>query len=273
MPAHLDWPVTEVPDIASEYDRYAGIYDSIFNGRINDIGFYVNFARQFLPEKGTILELGTGTGRLAEYLVNDGFNVIGVDFSRAMLEIAKKRKDRLGNQFKPVYGDVRQLSLNRNFRLITAPFGMMAHLISKDDRRTVLHKVFQHLEPGGTFIFDDMPNWLSGPATGDDLELIGTAVDAETGFQIRATSLSIDVAAQPLTLCYHYLDWLDEGKLVRRITVRVIYRNSSLEDELELLAEAGFNKIELLGGFDGAPFDLTQMSNNKRLIIHCKKSG
>jgi hypothetical protein len=163
------------------------------------------------------------------------------------------------------------MALGRRFPLVIAPFGMMAHLIHEDTRREVMRRVFDHLEQGGTFIFDDLPGWLAGPAAGDRIEVVGTAQDPETGLDVRATSVSIDIAGEPLTLCFHFLDWQTGGQLVRRVTVRVIYRNTTIEDEIRWLREAGFRHFVLLGGFDGRPFSKTELKNNSRLIIQCER--
>jgi ubiquinone/menaquinone biosynthesis C-methylase UbiE len=90
---HLDWPITDEPDIAAEYDLYAGVYDLLFRARGDDLDFYVDRIRGILPVGGEILELGTGTGRMAERMVEAGFKVTGVDFSRAMRGNAASASD------------------------------------------------------------------------------------------------------------------------------------------------------------------------------------
>jgi SAM-dependent methyltransferase len=44
----------------------------------------------FLPGKGRILDLGCGPGRDAKVFSDKGFDVVGVDFSERLLEIARK---------------------------------------------------------------------------------------------------------------------------------------------------------------------------------------
>lgn len=271
MTSHLDWPCAAELELAAEYDRYADVYDLFFHGRGADLDFYVAHIRSLLPDGGELLELGTGTGRVAEHLVAAGFRVTGVDFSRAMLERAVERKRRLGDRFTPVFADIRTLALGRRFPLIIAPFGMMAHLVREDERQAVMRRIFEHLEPGGYFVFDDMPSWLTEPSRGDHIDVVGTVVDPASGLDVRASSIALDVADQPLTLCFHYLDWWRDGRLVRRVTVRVVFRNTALDDELAWLAAAGFSDIAVLGGFDGRAFDRTELGRNSRLIIRGRR--
>ena len=42
----------------------------------------------------TILDIGTGTGRFAEFFTDAGFNVVGIDVSLSMMEKARERKLR-----------------------------------------------------------------------------------------------------------------------------------------------------------------------------------
>lgn len=45
---------------------------------------------QFLPENGRILDLGCGSGRDSKYLMNRGFQVVAIDYSANIAELASK---------------------------------------------------------------------------------------------------------------------------------------------------------------------------------------
>jgi 2-polyprenyl-3-methyl-5-hydroxy-6-metoxy-1,4-benzoquinol methylase len=47
----------------------------------------------------TIIDVPCGTGRLAEVLLEEGFQVVGMDISQAMLEYAQHRLARFGDRF------------------------------------------------------------------------------------------------------------------------------------------------------------------------------
>src|SRR5437870_6669866 len=55
----------------------------------------LNTMKDLFAGCGTILDVGIGTGRFAEYFNNSGFNVVGIDVSRSMM--AKAREKRLRN--------------------------------------------------------------------------------------------------------------------------------------------------------------------------------
>ena len=81
----------------------------------------------------------------------------------------------------------------------------------------------------------------------------------------------MDAAGEPLTVRYDFIDWLAGDEVTKRVVVRVVFRNIALDEETALLAAAGFEQIEVLGGFDGRAFDPSNLSANERLIIRCRR--
>lgn len=72
------------------YDEHAQAYDSftqIFRGKLK------KWIDEFVREcrKGKVLDVGCGSGRDARYLINKGFQVVGVDVSEKLIEIARKK--------------------------------------------------------------------------------------------------------------------------------------------------------------------------------------
>ncbi|GIW03613.1 MAG: hypothetical protein KatS3mg059_0233 [Thermomicrobiales bacterium] len=63
----------------------------------------------FIPASSTVVELGCGTGRLAEFAVACGYQWIGVDRSLAMIRQARQRERAHGLRF--LCADARQLPL------------------------------------------------------------------------------------------------------------------------------------------------------------------
>ena len=74
--------------MASIYDAWADVYDSVYSYVREDIPFYVDEA---LTAGGPVLELGCGTGRVTIPIAAAGVDVTGVDLSPAMLDIARRK--------------------------------------------------------------------------------------------------------------------------------------------------------------------------------------
>jgi SAM-dependent methyltransferase len=92
-------------------DFYADVYDYlVFNSLKNDyeVGTIIN---QTTPNsKSVVLDIGSGTGHHVAKMTDGGYNVTGVDSSKAMIKKAKENYPDLnfqlgdvmdGNQFKP----------------------------------------------------------------------------------------------------------------------------------------------------------------------------
>ena len=115
------------------WDDYADYYDwenAQTVGR-RDIAFWQRMAA---PVKGSILELGCGTGRVAIPVAKKGARVIGIDRSDSMLTRgrARVRRARLGSRVKLIRGDIRHLPFpDRTFPLVMAPYGILQSLLDE----------------------------------------------------------------------------------------------------------------------------------------------
>ncbi|MEK6947701.1 MAG: class I SAM-dependent methyltransferase [Nanoarchaeota archaeon] len=70
------------------YNKFSKIYADYTSSKI--MQFQLNNFISLLPEKGKILDAGSGSGRDSNYLKEEGLDVIPVDFSDGMIEEAKK---------------------------------------------------------------------------------------------------------------------------------------------------------------------------------------
>ena len=75
----------------SSYNRFAEVYDSL----MTDIPYveYVEWIKTYAPvhEYKNLLDIGCGTGTMAQLLASAGYNVCGIDLSEEMLAIAHER--------------------------------------------------------------------------------------------------------------------------------------------------------------------------------------
>ena len=110
----MDWdPVLHYQEIAvaERYDRerFSSVAGKVFN-RLEK--HYVALAFKDHPAGTEILDLPSGTGRLAEALLDKGFRVMGVDVSPAMLEVAKRKLSAHGENYKTQVLDIFNLPDN-----------------------------------------------------------------------------------------------------------------------------------------------------------------
>jgi len=80
------------------YDEFtAAVYEQEYSVSAKETLFYINIAEQ---TGGPILELGCGTGAILLPLVEKGFTVVGVDSSEFMLNVLKRKIERVNNKNK-----------------------------------------------------------------------------------------------------------------------------------------------------------------------------
>ncbi len=257
----------------------AELYDHEFRRRRHDVAWYrqlaTDMASAYPQTSGTIIELGSGSGRLLVPLVRDGHRLIGVDLSRDMLRRCRDRLTKAGRKATSrallLQADFRalplQVSNNERFRLILCPFGGLHHLYTRGDLERFLSEVRRLLHPDGLFAFDVInpdPLWLSRdpakkwsrtrfkhPRTGERL--------------IYSTNHDYDPESQVLFIRLFYEPDLSQS--ARRETDRAaltavvspprtvhLTQRQYFPAELEaLLHYNGFTLWHRAGGFDGQP--------------------
>lgn len=108
----MDWdPVTHYKEIAvaERYDRerFSRPTGRVFNALEK---YHMRRAFKGISRDATIMDLPCGTGRFAEVLLEEGFKVVGIDISNAMLEVARRKLQRFGVRFETRVADVRDLA-------------------------------------------------------------------------------------------------------------------------------------------------------------------
>jgi SAM-dependent methyltransferase len=218
----------------SAYDRIARVYDPWSASVVEDVPFYVEEA---VRSGGPVLELGVGTGRIAVPIAAAGIDVVGVDLSAGMLEVARERAALAAVELDLRHGDMRAPPVDGTFPLVLCPFRSLLHMETDDDRRTALRAVSHRLAKGhGRLVFD-----VFSPGADDIADTDGRWLEREPGIWERA-------------------DWNEE---TRTLILRL--RSDATETEMslawlsvaewqELLRDEGFAVDAIYGWFDRSPW-------------------
>src|SRR5262249_54127132 len=120
-----------------------------------------------LGDRGCVLELGAGSGRVTIPLARRGHDVVAVDASPAMLAKLRARVAALpaavAKRITVVQGDLRDIPVKRTFPLLIAAFNVVEHLSTRPEVDACLRQVAARLDRGGAFAFDvQLPDlaWL-----------------------------------------------------------------------------------------------------------------
>ena len=138
------------------YTGFAQVYD-IFMDNIpyGEWGEYlVSLLREYGVDEGLVLELGCGTGSMTEILAGYGYDMIGVDNSEDMLEIAMEKKIGSGHDILYLLQDMRGFELYGTVRAVVSVCDSVNYITEPEELREVFRLVNNYLDPGGVFIFD-----------------------------------------------------------------------------------------------------------------------
>jgi SAM-dependent methyltransferase len=134
-------------DVAHSHDRIAGHWDSGAFPRENGMVQHER-AVAFTDLRGSALDIGCGSsGRVIDLLLEQGFAPEGLDLSRRMLELARRRHPDLGFH----HADICEWAFPRAYDFISA-WDSIWH-VPLHALEGVLRKVLAGLAPGGVAIF------------------------------------------------------------------------------------------------------------------------
>jgi SAM-dependent methyltransferase len=133
-------------------ESFSERYDEWAAGMTEDVGFYVELARQ---ADGPLVELAVGNGRVAIPVAQaTGRRVVGVDTSPSMLAQAREKAAEAGVDLDLREADMRDLELDEPAALVYCPFRALLHLPTWADRRRTFERVADALRPGGRFAWN-----------------------------------------------------------------------------------------------------------------------
>lgn len=109
---------------------------------------------KLLKEQGvkTVLDMTCGTGSQVFYLAERGYEVVGSDFSPALIKTARKKANSIGKNITFIDGDMRDLRAG-TFDAVITIFNAIGHL-TRTDFEKALQNVHANLKVGGLYVFD-----------------------------------------------------------------------------------------------------------------------
>ena len=210
------------------------------------------------------LDLGCGSGRLLLLYLQAGLDVDGCDYSRDMLAQCQERAKREGLSPRLYAQAMHELDLPRRYRTIVA-CGVIGLGGERDLTRKGLRRCYEHLRPGGTFAFDFAPRWNDPPAwlsrLPENRHSLPEEWTSSAERQLLADGSELELVARTVAV-----DPLEETQ-TRQMRAR-LWRNGELIEEqihtqryeeygknelLLLLERAGFDDIQIRGGYNDEP--------------------
>ncbi len=193
---------------------------------------------------GRVLELASGTGRLALALHERGVEVHGIELSEHM--VAEMRRKPGGSDVAVTVGDmctVRAAGMaDGSFRLVFLAWNSIMNVTTQDEQVAVFHNAAAHLEPGGAFVVEVLVPQVRRLPAGERARVFALADD----------HVGIETFDDPVTQVSWSHHWRSvDGRLVRHAApYRYVW-----PAELDLMARiAGMRLRARWSGWEGRPF-------------------
>lgn len=241
---------------------FPALYDAHHSNYSEDLPFWLSLAKQ---QKGAVLELGCGTGRVLLPLAQAGVPMVGLDNDFSMLAYLHSR---LPTDLSPApllfAAGITGFRLGMAFELIILPCNTWSTL-SSPQRVQALGCIREHLLVDGLFAVSlPAPDLLASlPARSDPVieehyqhPLDGSPVQVSSGWRR---------SQRHFTVTWHYDHLLTDGN-VQRITARVRHDLASAQQYQQELIDAGLEIQAVYGDFERSPYS----SASQDLILVAK---
>ena len=105
-------------------------------------------------ERNLVVDLGCGTGTLTELMYQKGFDMIGIDCSEDMLNVAIEKRGKTGHEILYLLQDMRELELYSTVGTVVSVCDSLNYILEEEELLDTFRLVNTYLFPGGIFIFD-----------------------------------------------------------------------------------------------------------------------
>jgi SAM-dependent methyltransferase len=137
---------------SSHFDSIASVYDESLPPHV--VEHYLRKRTEFVLAhcpRGDGLDVGCGTGVLAERLAGAGYRMVGVDPSKGMLDVLEARTQLV----RPVHASGTSLPFDDDSFDLVITVAVMHHVADPDDVRQTLAEMVRVVKPSGHVVVWD----------------------------------------------------------------------------------------------------------------------
>ncbi len=246
------------------YESFASVYDTF----MDDVPYeeWAEYLTGLLSEYGVsdgiVLDLGCGTGTLTEILAGKGYDMIGVDNSEDMLEIARDKQTQSGLDILYLLQDMREFELFGTVKAVVSICDSLNYITEDTDLQSVFKLVNNYLDPGGVFIFDFNTVHKYRDILGE--QTIAENRDEGSFIWDNYYDEKEEINEYDLTLFIR-----EEGELYRRFEETHYQRAYRLDTIVRLLRQAGLTYVTAYDAFTRNQPD----DNSERIYVVAREQG
>jgi SAM-dependent methyltransferase len=137
-------------------DLYSQYYDLLYSDKdyIGEVEYVDSLIKANSNNAKSLLDMGCGTGKHAEFFCDKGYKVHGIDLSEDMLKIAETRRIGKEDKLSFSHSNISELKLDKKFDVVVSLFHVMSYQNSNEELIKAFEVAKNHLNDDGIFIFD-----------------------------------------------------------------------------------------------------------------------
>lgn len=230
----------------ADYDKFYSYYKSVFS--------------KYNLDPKLVLDLGCGTGSIAVKMAKDGYDMIGLDLSFEMLDIARKKAEKENADILFLNQDMTDFELYGTVDAIISSMDSINY-ITEDGGLLKLFKLCNnYLNPDGVFIFDINSEYKLKEVLGNNT----FTYEEDNIFYVWQNSFDEDE-----NICSLLLDFFirDEDEKYTRFTE---YQEERVYTPEEIKAAADTAGLKMLGCFGDFNFSKAEKTSERLFFVFQK---
>ena len=243
------------------YENFATVYDELMDNVPYEewAEFILCILKKNKITDGLILELGCGTGKLMSLLGKAGFDMIGVDNSVDMLQIAR---EKTSPEFLYLLQDMREFELYGTVKAVVSVCDSINYITEKEELCEIFRLVNNYLDPGGLFIFDfntiyKYQNVIGETVIAEDREDVSFIWFNEYGEESHLNDIDLKVFVQ------------EEEDIYRKFQEEHIQRGYTLDEIKQVLEESGLVFLQAYDEYSNHKVH----SGSERIVVVAQENG
>ena len=244
------------------YTGFAEVYD-VFQDNVpyeEWCSYVTGLLKEYQVMDGLVLDLGCGTGSLTGLMARSGYDMIGIDNSGEMLQIAMNKRNASGLDILYLLQDMRGFELYGTVKAVISICDSMNYIMEYQELVEVFRLVNNYLDPKGVFIFDLNTEYKYRELLADNT----FAEDREESSFIWNNFYDEEdkVNEYDLTL------FVKEGELYRKFEETHYQRASGLDQIQQAIRDGG---MEFVAAYDACTRNPVQQDSERIYVIAREK--
>jgi SAM-dependent methyltransferase len=206
-----------------------------------------------IPKDARILDAACGNGRHSIKFAEMGYNVVGFDLSKTLLNVAQESKLNCNSSANFFCSDIRNIPIAKSFDLILNLFTSFGYFKTDSENFALADFANQKLESGGYFVFDYLnPNYvINNFIASSEKNIDGIKIFEKRSIENNRVEKEIIIEGDKLSNRY-----FESVQLY------------SIQEILTLFKEKGLIPIKKFGNYFGEEYS---ENNSERMIIIFQK--